>query len=289
MRSVRWQSRGVAATLSVALLAPLAQAQRPSLDSLAKLRMVATYAFAARVDSLNASTVSSIPASANTIAVTPTKQLQCPYEVGPTHLEPVTVYTRNQSGLARGQIWWFFATGWWVGEGLAVNEVARVSFDSLFVLDYLGPRPGLAAPFFDRHLTDTVAVVTGTLSLGAARSVLRQRGSAVLGRWTTVTLRVRGVLKGPAADTLVVAIPFAGLRNWTRLQAAADGHRLFLLHSATTQPNLIRGKEFSEFVIRSEDDIRPAADSASVVTDLKQLAKISTRAPAPTPRCGTTW
>src|SRR6266576_3373941 len=114
----------------------------PMADSLGKLRRTSTFAFHARIDSLHASTVKGIARSSHTIAVTPSVSLQCPHAVGVYSNEPVTVYVEDTTGLAPQQQWWFFASGWIIGEHLGVRSVARfrASYaDSLLQKDFLGP------------------------------------------------------------------------------------------------------------------------------------------------------
>lgn len=255
----------------------------PMADSLGKLRRTSTFAFRARIDSLHASTVRGVPASPHTIAVTPSVSLQCPHAVGSYSNEPVTVYVEDTTGLAPQQQWWFFASGWIIGERLGVRSVARfrASYaDSLLQQDFLGPN-GPRAQLL-HHLEDTVFAVTGRLAIDSVRPniaaaiprVSNQRVSAISLPLTigTVMLTQGGVSLGSKVN---IAVPVALLISVPQLQVAdAYQHLLFLLHVTLNEPgDLVINGPKPLFMIRSADDVLSIADSAGVASVIAQLPK----------------
>jgi len=255
----------------------------PMADSLGKLRRTSTFAFQARIDSLHASTVKGIAASSHTIAVTPSASLQCPHAVGVYSNEPVTVYVADTTGLAPQQEWWFFASGWIIGDHLGVRSVARfrASYaDSLLKKDFLGPN-GPRAQLL-HHLEDTVFVVTGRLAIDSVRPniaaaiprIINQRVSGISLPLTigTVMLTQGGI---SLDSTINIAVPAALLLSVPLLQVAdAYQHLLFLLHVTLNEPgDLVINGPKPLFMIRSADDVLPIADSAGVASVIAQLPK----------------
>jgi hypothetical protein len=252
-------------------------------DSLQKLRLSSTFAFHAQIDSLHASTVKAIAASAHTIAVTPSSSLQCPHAVGVYAGEPVTVYVDDTTGLAPKQEWWFFASGWVIGSHLAVRSLARFPAnygDSVLRREFLGPN-GPRAQLL-HHLEDTVFVVTGRLALDSVRPFVATAIQKIVQRRVSdvsLPLIIGNVMltQGglPLDSTVNVAVPLSYLLSLPLLQVSdAYQHLLFLLHVTLNEPgDLVFNGPKPSFMVRSPDDIRPIADSAGVASVIAQLPK----------------
>jgi hypothetical protein len=298
--SIRWS---LVAACAIALIGPRAtHAQLITIDrladSLGKLRRTSTFAFRARIDSLRASTVPGISASAHTIAVTPTVSLQCPQAVGVYAGQPLTVFVEDTTRLAPLQEWWFFASGWVIGDHIGVRSVARfhaARADSALERDFLGPNGPRAQ--LAHHLEDTVFVVTGRISLDSVRPNVGTTIQRIINRGATaVSLPfTRGtVMRTPDGShldsTFNVAVPFSLVLTPLLQVPDAYQHLLFLLHVTLNEPgDLVTTGPKPPFMLRSADDILPIADSAGVSAVIATLPKGRLGAP-PTDfvaQCGT--
>ncbi len=252
----------------------IAQA-RPSADSIAKLRIASAFAFRARVDSLHASTLAEVPASAHTIAVTPHVALQCPYAVGMYDNAPLTVYVKDTIGLARGQEYWFFAAGWIVGSRLAVRELVRIPGrygDSALTRQFLGPNGPSAR--IREHLRDTVYVVTGTLLLDSLRASTHAVGPPPthVVRQLRITSTLTTPYGWPIASIVPVMVPTDGLVHWSLLQVPdAHQHLLFFVHPTTGLPaDMVSSNPMPPYMLRDVNDVWPRIDSAYVAGEIKK-------------------
>jgi hypothetical protein len=298
--STRW---ALVAACAIALIGPRAtHAQLITIDrladSLGKLRRTSTFAFRARIDSLRASTVPGIPASAHTIAVTPTVSLQCPQAVGVYAGQPLTVFVEDTTQLAPLQEWWFFASGWVIGDHIGVRSVARfhaARADSALERDFLGPNGPRAQ--LAHHLDDTVFVVTGRISLDSVRPNVGTTIQRIINRGATAISFpfIRGtVMRTPVEahldSTFNVAVPFSLIQTPLLQVPDAYQHLLFLLHVTLNEPgNLVTSGPKPPYMLRSADDILPIADSAGVAAVIATLPKGTFGAP-PTDfvtQCGT--
>jgi hypothetical protein len=262
-------------------------------DSLDTLRRVSTFAFRARVDSLHASAVTGIRASAHTIVVTPSKTLQCPAAVGLYTLMPVTVYVDDTTGLAAGDSLWFFGSAWVIGRQIGVHAIARVPAtlaDTLLESIFLGDNGPRAQQF--HHLQDTAIVVTGRIRLDRERPTIGYQEIKLNGA-VSVPLSISSrMLLGSAVprDTLTVSIPIPMVLSNPLLQVPdANQHLLLILHPTTGQPpNILPKGPRPLFMFRGDDDVWPIADSAWFQGLINDLPKgiLGSRPADFVPRCG---
>jgi hypothetical protein len=254
-----------------------AQAAGIPRDSLDTLRKLSTFAFRARIDSVHASTIPGIPASAHTIAVTPLLALQCPTAIGLYITLPVTVYVDDTTGIAPRDTMWFFGSAWVIGKRLGVRAIARVRAtfaDSVIASIYLGeggPRAQML-----HHLQDTTLVVTGRVLLNGVRPKIGYRFDSHSQTGVTVPLVVSTVMHNPGfsmEDTMSVAIPIWMVLSTPQLQVPdAYQHLLFILHSTVGQPdNIVSNGRRPPLMFRTQDDILPIDDSAGVASVIAAL------------------
>jgi hypothetical protein len=264
-------------------------------DSLDTLRRISTFAFRARVDSLNASAIAGIHGSAHTIVVTPSKALQCPAAVGLYTLMPVTVYLDDPTGVAAGDSLWFFGSAWIIGRQIGVRAIARVRAtlaDTLLESIFLGDDGPRAQQF--HHLQDTAIVVTGRVVLDRVRPAIGHRqGMQSLNGAISVPLVVSSrMLLGSVVrqDTTAVAIPITMALTNPLLQVPdANQHLLFILHPTLGQTaNIISKGPRPLFMFRGDEDIWPIADSAGFQSLINALpsGNLGSRPADFVPQCG---
>jgi hypothetical protein len=263
-------------------------------DSLDTLRKVSTFAFRARIDSVRASAIPGIRASAHTIVVTPTKALQCPAAVGLYTLQAVTVYVDDTVGISPRDSMWFFGSAWIIGRQLGVHAIARVPAtlaDTVLESIFLGDNGPRAQQF--HHLQDTAFVVTGRVLLDRVRPKIGYSLNAELTDAVAVTMVVVGRMHPPgfpASDTLAVAVPVPMLLSNPLLQVPdAYQHLLFILHPTVGQTvKMVGNVPVPYAMFRGNEDIWPIADSAGFQSLINDLPKgvIGSRPADFVPQCG---
>jgi hypothetical protein len=210
------------------------------------------------------------------MATTALQMLQCPGEVGQFQLAPVTVYTDDTTGLARGQVWWFFARGWLAGHGLAVREVARfrgADVDSLIAEEYLGPDTFIGR--LQRHLEDTISIVTGRVALDSMPAIPLRPPGADQPFWVTRPFRMMGSFTDSTYAPANVGVPISWLGSVPLLQTPDSAqHLVFFLHPTSTTPARLFLGGVPPWILRDADDVRPLADSAKVADGLRQLGTL---------------
>jgi len=192
------------------LLASFSEAlAQPNLDELTR---ESTFIVQATVTRVHAATMSVVPLSENTIVVKVNQVHHAPQSMSQLVGRELTVLARDPTGLTVGDEAVFFANGWLIGEGVAVQEVGRMRgrIDG----DLEKRLASAQQTGEDRDLRARIAsaelVVAGKVSAVRLRIVSDEpKGASEHDpQWQEAIIDVEAVLKGdPSVKEAVVLFP----------------------------------------------------------------------------------
>ena len=237
------------------LLASFSEAlAQPNLDELTR---ESTFIVQATVTRLRAATMSVVPPSDNTIVVKVNQVHHAPQSMAQLVGRELTVLVRDPTELTVGDEAVFFANGWLIGEGVAVQEVGRMKgrIDS----DVEKRLASAQQTGEDRDLRARIAsaelVVAGTVS--AVR--LRSMSDAPKGvsehdpQLREATINVEAVLKGdPSVKEAVVLFPSSLDIAWVNVPKFKVGEEGVWILQRDTELNGLTAPDSLDFQPKSQ-------------------------------------
>lgn len=194
---------GICLLLVVSWAYPAPAAQPGPVIALEELVSQSTFIFDGTVTKLEAATMPAVSVSDNTIVVTIDRIYQTPEFLGDYTGREITVLVKNPRSLRAGEQATFFAKGWLLGEGVAVQEVGRLKRGS--VMDLGEQIAAVRQTISDRDLQKRIAsadvVVVGKVANVKAVAEPRRPGPITEHdpQWSEANLEVDTVLQGDAS------------------------------------------------------------------------------------------
>ena len=176
------------------------------------------------------------------------------------------------AGAKVGARWWFFAGGWIVSDGLAVQEIARfpASARRKILRYYMGPRGPVA--MLEARLRTSAMVAIGTLAISDNWANLTREFREKPERWVAVSLSIESTFgrQNNFGNPITVAIPLKGIAEWPLLQPLRYEHPLLLLLESTLNlsDDLVAGANKPTFMLRTESSVHSVSDSAMIAESL---------------------
>lgn len=231
---------GVAITLLLCVLMPLLFRPALAQSILEDLVRQSTFIFEGTITKLQAATMPIVSVSDNTIVVKVERIYHAPKLLGDRTSKEVTVLVKDPTGLQVGEQALFFAQGWLLGEGVAVQEMGRLKKGIL-----VNPGEHIAAAgqsIADQNLQRRIAsadvVVMGKVSETKLRAE-PDRPRPITEhdpQWQEAILEVEAVFKGDASLKRIVVL-FPGTLDvaWVNVPKFKVGQEaIWILHRDPT-------------------------------------------------------
>lgn len=267
-----WLSALAVAPSPAALVAQVPASNVPSADSLRHVTPLVTFVFGGTVRSLGTVENPTLTASARTARVVVDRVLSCPREVGDYTGEVVTVNFMPSVTLpAEKSRAIFFASGWSVGNSIAVNARYAYVPANRFAEDTL-----LGNYLHAIHL-DSTAALQAQVRAANLSAVIRVDSTALLPqplhrpgvevyhrRWALVYATVDSAIPASAAWaarplTILVPLHAAYTEMYVRVIRPND-QLLALLHLASNNPLARVIAPTATFFVPESDNLRPVHD-----------------------------
>lgn len=203
---------GLVITLLICVLGTMPFTHAMAQSGLEDLVRQSTFIFEGTVTKLQSATMPVVPVSDSTIVVKVDEVLQAPNSLSDYTGREVTVLVKDPGALRVGDQAVFFANGWLLGEGVAVQEVGRLKGGSLMDLrkEIATASQSTADQDLQEHIASVDVVVVGKVSdiRALAEPSRPQPITEHDPQWQEAILEVEAVLKGDASlKTIAVLFP----------------------------------------------------------------------------------
>jgi len=255
--------RTVASLVHLSVLALLAPAlAQPNLDELVRQ---STFIVQGAVTRTGAATTPEVPVSENTIVVKVSQVHQAPKAMARLAGQEITVLVKNPAELKIGDQAVFFAQGWLVGDGVAVQEVGRLKGKGDADLAKRIARARVAAADQDLkgRIGNAELVVVGKVSGVTPRppsvqAPITEHDPA----WQEAVVELSAVLKGdPSLKKVTVVFPGSVDVAWVgvpKLKVGQEG--IWILQ---------RDRELQGYIAPDPLDVQPSSQLARIKRLLK--------------------
>ena len=202
---------GICSLLVVSWTCPGHAAEPRSVSPLEELVSQSTFIFEGTVTKLQAATMSAVPVSDKTIIVKVGEIYHGQEFLGDYRGREITVLVTDSTALGAGEHATFFAQGWLLGDGIAVQEVGRLERESTMDLrkQIAATRQSISGQDIQERIAGADVVVLGKVS--KVKAVAPRRPGPISEHdphWQEATLEVDTVLQGdPSLRRIPVLFP----------------------------------------------------------------------------------